>query len=123
MNQQLAYLLLTNDGVLGLLSVICVIQKGSSYKFSMEIKYASMSERKKNTSRRILNAKYLRSSFLHRQGSMSFQGQVSHPVPVAERFLTFYSYIGAWTNTNTHHTVQPQHTPGNYHEEILREEI
>ena len=46
MNQQLAYLLLTNDGVLGL-CYLPLIQKGSSYKFSMEIKYASMSERKK----------------------------------------------------------------------------
>ena len=64
--------------------------------------------------RRILNVKYLRSSFLHWQGSMSFQGQVSHSVAVAERFLTFYSYILARTNTNTntHRTVQlqPQHT-------------
>ena len=48
MNQQLAYLLLTNDGVLGL-CYLPLIQKGSSYKFSMEIKYASMSEREKKT--------------------------------------------------------------------------
>ena len=34
------------DGVLGL-CYLPLIQKGSSYKFSMEIKYASMSERKK----------------------------------------------------------------------------
>ena len=56
---------------------------------------------------------------------MSFQGQVSHSVPVAERFLTFYSYIGAGTNThtNTRHTVQPLHTPGNYHQEMYSEEI
>ena len=48
---------------------------------------------------------------------MSFQGQVSHSVAVAERFLTFYSYILAGPTP----TAKPRayrHTSGNFYEEV-----